>query len=79
MNIAGNVGQAQIGIGNALWGQVGSMQALTNGINNALFNPYTQNSVSQLPGLISAFSPNGGYNANNLNNSLASAPILINK
>ena len=55
------------------------MQALTNGINNALFNPYTQNSVSQLPSLISAFSPNGAYNANNLNNSLASAPIVINK
>jgi hypothetical protein len=39
----------------------------------------TQNSVSQLPSLMSAFSPNGGYNANNLNNSLAIAPIVINK
>jgi len=39
--LGGNIGQAQIGQGNALaGGQIGGANALTTGIGNALFNPY---------------------------------------
>lgn len=63
--LAGNIGQAQIGQGNAIAaGQIGGAQALTSGINNALgnFNTYGGSSGFNPSGFLAPlFSGGGGY------------------